>query len=70
MRQALRLAFLVSGMMKTILQDGQLSHLSLAKIPLKLPIRWAERDSRPRLSAESPQLCSIGNGYSRTLKRN
>jgi site-specific DNA recombinase len=41
-RQGLRLAFLAPGVTDTILSGSQPSNLTLAKIPKRLPLAWAE----------------------------
>jgi site-specific DNA recombinase len=40
-RQGLRLAFLAPGVTDTILSGSQLSNLTLAKIPKRLPLSWS-----------------------------
>ena len=52
-RQALRLAFLAPELNGSILRGSQLGNLSLASIPLALPLRWT--DQYEALSGSKPE---------------
>jgi site-specific DNA recombinase len=51
-RQGLRLAFLAPGVTDAILSGSQSSNLTLAKIPKRLPLSWAEHRQIARLTQQ------------------